>query len=81
MSAEHAGEIVAAAAQEAGDQTFLNGRDWRGEIKRIVDSTAARLKPGETDARVKGLPSLRKEFPGLADVLEVLWPPLTDQLR
>jgi hypothetical protein len=62
-SAEHAGEIVSAAAEEAGDRTFLHGRDWRGETKRIVDSTSARLKSDKPEARVKGLPSLAKEFP------------------
>jgi hypothetical protein len=72
-SAEHAGEIAAAAAEAAGDQTFLHGRDWRGEIKRIVESTAARKKSGEGEP-VRGLPWLKKEFPGLGRVLEALWP-------
>ena len=70
-SPEHVRAIVEAAAEQAGDQTFLNGRDWRAEIKRMAEGAAERIKKQES---VKGLPSLAKAFPGLARVLSALWP-------
>jgi len=70
-SADHVQEIVEDAAERANDQTFLRGRDWRNEIKRIADGAAERI---EKDERVRGLPTLGKHFPGLARVLAALWP-------
>jgi len=70
-SPDHVRAIVEDAAEQANDQTFLNGRDWRGEIKRIAEGAEERIKKNES---VKGLPSLAKQFPGLARVLPALWP-------
>ena len=63
--------IVEAAAEQAGDPSFLHEREWRSEIRRIVDGTAARIAAGAT---VTGLPSLGEKFPALASVLPALWP-------
>jgi hypothetical protein len=68
---EHVVAVVAGGAEQAGDRSFLTGRDWRSEIQRIADGAADRIVKGE---EVKGLPSLAKHFPGLADVLDALWP-------
>jgi hypothetical protein len=78
-SADHARSIVESAAELAGDQTFLTRRDWRNEIKRIADGANDRLR-GSGDGKVRGLPSLKEHFPGLASVLDVLWPALTFEL-
>jgi hypothetical protein len=68
---EHIIALLVEAAEQAGDQDFLTGRDWRSEIERLVESSSARRAK---DEKVVGLPTLREKFPVLADVLRALWP-------
>ncbi|MCC7105966.1 MAG: DUF3987 domain-containing protein [Chloroflexi bacterium] len=70
-SAEHTVELLCAAAEQAGDASFLNGRDWRGEIERLAEGSAARRGTG---GRTAGQPTLSEHFPSLAAVLGALWP-------
>jgi hypothetical protein len=46
-------------------------REWKAEIRRLVDDAAERHA---TKGPVKGLPALMEHFPLLTDVLDVLWP-------
>ena len=68
--AEHVCELVATAAEQAGDRTFLD-RDWREEIERIAEGASQRVLGGS--GGVYGLRTLRLKFPALAAVLGALW--------
>ena len=70
-SDEHIVALLTEAAEQAGDQDFLTGRDWRSEIERLVASSSEKRSRGE---KVVGLPTLGERFPALADVLRALWP-------
>jgi hypothetical protein len=64
---DHACALLAAAAAQSGDPE----RDWRGEIRRLVQNAAAKVT---AEGRVAGLPVLATHYPELAQVLEALWP-------
>jgi hypothetical protein len=66
-AAEHAAGLAKDGARQAGDASFLAGRDWGSEIDRLAASSAAK-------EQVYGLPTLAEQFPVLAAVLAVLWP-------
>ncbi len=70
-TAEHAGALVKAAILKAHDPSFLDGRDWDGEIDRLAQSSAAKWAARE---KMVGLPTLGQQFPALAQILAVLWP-------
>lgn len=80
VPAEHIISLVAEAAEQASDRTFLIGRDWKSEIERLAASAVTRLSNQESDEPVKGWATLARTFPALANVLEALWPPLTLQV-
>lgn len=74
-SPEHALHLIRSGAVEANDTSFLAAsRGWQAEIQRIVVDTARKF--AETEEPVSGLPTIRQQFPGLAVILEVLWPEL-----
>jgi hypothetical protein len=69
--AAHVTRILTAAAEAAGDESFLHGRRWREEIERAVVGAASKRS---ADQAVTGLPTLAEHFPVLATVLNAIWP-------
>jgi hypothetical protein len=69
-SAEHAEELLKAAAGQAADPTFQKA-DWKAEIERACQDSAAKRNSGEP---IRGLPTLGQRYPALAAVLGALWP-------
>jgi hypothetical protein len=73
-ASEHASGLAKAGARQAGDRSFLDGRDWEAEIDRLADTSASKRVAGE---EIVGLPTLAAQFPSLAAVLAALWPATT----
>jgi hypothetical protein len=63
--------MLCGAVERANDRTFIDGRDWQAEVKRLAADSARKRMRGDP---VVGLPTLRRLFPALADVLGALWP-------
>lgn len=72
VDAERITELVAAAAQRAGDAAFLAESGWRGELTRAAEGAISRLRGG-ADEPVAGFPALSELAPATAAALGGVW--------
>jgi P4 family phage/plasmid primase-like protien len=75
LSAEQITDRLEAVVLGAADDAFLSTRPWRTEIKQAAKWCAERVADSK---KVKGLPTLKANYPRLAAILDTLWVPRLD---